>query len=264
MAKIKLINKTIVTRLDKRLVDPDVIANRFLAKIERASDELNAALQDAIEKEIRKSPVIRALINPAIGVRGYDLPAEFGLTEAQATRAVELIIATLLKSCQVTVKKVGGNRRVKGVPSATIVIRSKYLDREFYEGKFDKRPLAYPSKSDTVPWMEWLLHASNQNAALGITKSIKDYGITYSLTDKAKKYSRSGRALMIPKHVFSKFSQKNVPNPRQAIRFFPYEFPEVAKPVAGARNFIDEVVKNTRFIENLKNKLDRIVEKYLR
>ncbi len=270
MAKIKLKTKTIVTRLSPRYANPSVIAGRFFARTEKTKQQMMMVMRDAIEKELKKSKFMNALIDPQLGVRGQDLPAEFGLPVGAAKLAYDVIMIRLLSTCKVSAE-IGPVRRVRNRPSSTITIKYEYLNPVLYQDKFDNDPFSYYSENRAtrkkligrsggykykIDWMKWVLDAKRGNKAmLGTLPSLKSYGIGYDLTTNQQKYSRSGRALMF----------KNTSKNRQkiAIKNFPYEFPEAAIPSAGYKNFIEAIANNPKFTSRLNRRLQSIMNYYL-
>ncbi len=267
--KFKLKTVKVTTRLDKKFSDPRYIARTFFSRIEKTKVATDKAIRIAIERELRKNKVIQALINPQVGVRGYDLPAEFGLKPDQAQQAVETLIGILLTTCRVNIEQ-GTIRTVRGKPSVAVTIRSEYLNPENYTKYLSGYPFSYISKTRNnsrtlrgknnprpkIDWMKWLLEANKgMNTILGTIPSVRDYGISYELTGRQKALSRSGRAIMLKDsgHNLRRGTAKN----------FPYKFPKVAKPSAGFKNFIDEIARNPRFTDRLQQRIQTIISYYL-
>lgn len=269
--KFKVNIKKIVTKMDARFKDPAVIHARFLRRIVKMDNKLKLELRYMVEKELRKSKVLRALINPDIGVRGYDLPAEFGLRPGWGQLAVDIIMMRLLALCQVQIDSEKGYRIVRGRPSKTVEVRWSFLDPEKYEGKFSGYPFSYISKTKQnsrrligkgsrrpkIDWMKWLLNARRGHAMmLASIPSVKEYGINYNLGPKQRSSSRSGRAIM---NRNTRRNREKIP-----LKFFPYSFPEVAKPSAGYINFIDEIARNPKFNMSVRRKMNSIINYYLK
>lgn len=270
MATIKLKTLKVTTRLDRKFTDPEYIKRTFDTRLEKVRRETLNALQNSIDKEIRKNPVIRALLNPQLGVRGYDLPAEFGLVPGQAEQAVAEFVSTIIRTCKVNIEPETFIRRVRGKPSVAVTIRVSLANPEDYETAFNDYPFAYRSApsgkklrgrgrgniSHRIEWMNWLLAGRGaQSEMLGTIPSVKNYGISYDLKRGQSSISRSGRAVMVRDTANNR--------DRLAIRFFPYEFPEVAKPRAGYKNFVDEIFKNPQFIGKIQAKVQSLVSYYL-
>ncbi len=251
-----------VTRIDPRFKNIGFAKRVFGRRMEKLQKEITLALRKAMEVEIRRTKFYKNLVDPPIGTRGYDLPAEFGLRPGMEILAAETLIKILELTINCKASFEDGVRSIKRSGFAqTIRVEISFLNPEKYEGVFNSYPFVYDSinkkGSTRIPWMRWVLNASKGNNALvGINPDVRDYSIVYDLDARQRPYSRSGRALMIQTH---RDRQLGVPLTSRR-----YNFPEGAKPTDGRKNFIESLSKNDVFVNKLKSIAERQMEKILK
>ena len=278
MAKFRLGSLKATTRIDPRFKAMNHIKTRIDSRLSKLKERADRIVQGEIEKHVKKSRVYKALTNPPLGVRGYDLPAEFGLFPGEGEEAANLMLYILKGTGEALVEPgviIKRTRQGSGVSVKTTV---HFLNPKKYLNHFTKRPFwhqhpkkyknkkafarrvrmaggTFSEKSERIDWMQWLLEAHRGDRAIHATlPSVKQYGISYDI-DPA--FSRSGRALML---------NRNKPRnrDRMPLKYFPYTFPEVAKPKAGAKNFIDEIANDPKFITNLDKRVRAAFSRTLR
>lgn len=252
---------------NRRFVDMDYVKSKFDARIDRTQETIENLVKRQIRREVSRSRVVKALINPNIGVSGEDLPAEFGLTASQAQNAVDQILDIVESTCSVVIEQ-GEVTRENGFPSLSVKITAKFLDPKDYEDRFSGKPFVYKSArftrsgnrkkngiSSTIRWMHWVLNANRGDSVIyEDLVNIAEYGIAYGLpADVYAKYSRSGRALMIKKD-----------SPRNSgKKYKSYTMPRLIKPKAGSQNFIDEIINDKIFRRNIDTFVKHSAERVL-
>lgn len=280
MAKFKVSAIKQTTRVDPRFKTMNHIKKIVDRRLDKLRKSTNNIVQSEIEKAVTRSRVYRALTNPPLGVRGYDLPAEFGLLPGEGEDAANLLLYILKNTGDATVETGAILRRTRLGTGVATTTRVSFLDPAKYVSALSKRPFwhEHPKKyknkrafarrvreaggtfSDSgtgarIDWMQWLLNARRgDNAMLATLPSLKNYGISYDIQDPA--FSRSGRALML-----NRDKQRN--RKRMPLKYFPYSFPEVGVPKAGAKNFIEEIATDKKFTGRMNNRIKAAVERIL-
>ncbi len=256
--RLKVFSTT--TKLDKRFKNLDFIQKQLQARIEKTKEGIQDSVSEAVEKAVRKSRVYRALVNPPLGVIGYDLPAEFGLNSEDAENAAELMVNIVKDTVRVEVSAAFQDQN-----SAKVKISTKFMNPDKYTKLLLKQPFWYTSRKQhrkstgkqstryRIDWMKWILEASRGDSAIyGTLPSVREYGISYGESANAlNRFSRSGRALMI--HGESKRGRGE----------FPYGMPEVIKPKAGAANFLEEISRSRPFVQELNRRVKRVIDEFL-
>lgn len=260
MPKYQLRIQAGTTRLHSRFKELNFIENKLKARVSNVSEETNRFIKNAINVAIRKHRVYRALTNPPLGVRGADLVAEFGLTNSEAAYLMETELMTILldKATKINVAQTF-KENSQPSPGVRVKLTGYYLSPAKYTRQLTREPFYYHSRKQRssarkkqgfqtstykIQWMKWLLEAHRGNNAIYSTLSnVKDYGITYDVGPGMGRFSRSGRAIMLKNTAANRR--------RLAVRYFPYTMPEIARPRAGAKNFIDEVATDKAFVSNL-------------
>lgn len=274
MPRYQLKVQTGTTRLNPRFKDLAFIESKLKVRVNKLQPKVNLFLRNRLNRALQKNRVYKALTNPSYGVRGKDLVAEFGLTDAEASDLVQIeMMDILLTRATYTdtseVSKEATDRQSAGVK---VNLRGRYLDPDIYYKQLTKSPFFYYSRKQRsaarkrkgfrgstykIEWMKWLLEAYRGSAAIYSTiPNVKSYGITYDLAQGMTRFSRSGRALMLRKTPTNK--------QRLESRYFPYTMPEVARPRAGARNFIDEVARDKNFVDGLNAGIKNIFDRTLK
>jgi hypothetical protein len=261
--RLKIANRSV--KVSSQFKDAEFIRKLINEKIDRTEKRIVKMLRAEVEKAIRNHKVMRALINPQIGVRGYDLPAEFGLTPGEAQAAHEGVVRAILRSCKARIEKRARIKVVDGKPSVSVRVTTSFMNPEEYDSKLSGSKYYRESNGRHIEWMRWLLEGRRGNRAIySRVPDITKYGIAYSLPgSKWKSRSRSGRALMIPEYRETRSGKKRNNHHVLAIRYFPYQYPEVAIPRPGFKNFIEEISRDPTFTAKLQARLDVIIRNYL-
>ena len=262
------------TRLNPRFKDLAFIESKLKSRVEKLEPQINTFVRNKIRDSLRKNRVYKAFVSPPYGVRGSDLIAEFGLTDSEASELIQIEMMDILLFRATNIEHSETFKQASGQQSAGLTVRLKgrYLDPDKYYKDLTKSPFFYYSRkqrssarksrgfagsSYKIEWMKWLLEAYRGNAAIySSLNNIKSYGITYDLQRGMARFSRSGRALMLRKTATNK--------QRLESRYFPYTMPEIARPRAGARNFIDEVARDKEFVSTLNAGIKNIFDRTLK
>jgi len=262
------------TRLNPRFKDLAFIESKLQKRISKLEPKVNVFIRNRIRNALRKNRVYKAFVNPPYGVRGSDLVAEFGLTDSEASELIQIEMMDILLFRATNIEHSETSKEASGKQSAGVTVRLKgrYLDPDKYYKDLTKAPFFYYSRKQRsaarkrkgfrgstykIEWMKWLLEAYRGNAVIySSLNNIKSYGITYDLEHGMARFSRSGRALMLRKTPTNK--------KRLESRYFPYTMPEIARPRAGAKNFIDEVARDKDFVSNLNDGIKNIFDRTLK
>lgn len=190
-----------------------VIANRLKSSAKSIENKGKKAIQKEIDHAVRRNVIFSRLMHGSQkGVQGYDLQAEFGLSNAEAQIGCKKIIEHL--KATVGMPNRGFKVIDKNLPKFSI--KFTYLQIQKYrESILSDTSLQYMSQQKhlsqnrkvvkvrkaqmyTIKWAKWLIEAYRGMNTIGedLGESIKRYGIIYDLQGGQKLFSRSGRALM--------------------------------------------------------------------
>ncbi len=244
----------------------EAIREQLQKQIVSLKSQIYERCSKIMRKYIAKNRVLKNLTNPAIGVEGYDLPAEFGLTQEDVQKGVSIITDFLMASLKVSVSgnPEGASKEVltrttvdvfdPNIYEAEIKNRLKYTSEKVYKNK--KKASQNPNFDNStyeIEWGKWLLEANRGIATINDSApNISQFGISYDLSAEQSGFSRSERALMLRGN-----KQRNI----QRIKKFPYEYPRGAKPFLGAKNFVEEILKNEAFVTEMKQVIIKEIEK---
>lgn len=243
------IQVTTTTNLDNKISRRaiEIMTNRINTAKKATTEKLKELITDAI----KNSPVYRAIAGANAGyTNGDDLQAEFGIRNEQVFAALTSMMKILIDTIDITYSaEYAGKSR--------LVIKVKALDPEEYEDKLKHgEEFSYESYGNYIPWMEWLLEASQ--SIIDETLGNDEYGITYDLNSIEAKISRSHRAKMV----------RNTSRVRPFINRhvnFPYKFPKIALPsVANSKNWLEDISKNRRFKSMITNEIEKLIKKILK
>lgn len=269
MPKYQLRIRKGTTRLNPRFKDLEFIKNKLQPRVDKLTPKTSKYVRSLIARSVQRSRVYKAFANPPYGIRGSDLIAEFGLTDEEASYLiqVEMMDILLFKATKVDVAQTFVNSRRQS-PGIQVELGGYYLLPDKYMRPLTQSPFFYYSRKQRsaarkrkgfrgstykIEWMKWLLNAHRGNAAIySSIPNVKSYGITYDLTKGMHRFSRSERALMLRKTKTNKG--------RLEARYFPYTMPPIAKPKAGAKNFIDEIAIDKTFVDRLNYGVKRIFD----
>lgn len=253
--------------ISSRYKDPDVISQI----LEKREGRLKKNIEDAVGKVVaeffKRNKVYKALTNPNIGILGEDLPAEFGLTDAEAKIEAGAIINRLVDSVHGLVEVAKTRNLYVGAAEAGVeYLRPKDYEDWFYtalsytqEQGIGKTGLSSRKKRKKVDklsgdsghvirWGKWMMNPKSRSVLTEDLPDINDYGIIYDLHGKENTYSKSGRALMGKrKPVFDKDGKVIGTKLDPRITHFPYEIPSILKPPAGEKNFVEGVAHMEQF-----------------
>jgi hypothetical protein len=243
------------TSLDPRFKDVSFIEEKLKARMQATADEIQEKISNAVEAAVRKSRVYKALVNPPIGTIGYDLPAEFGLRPGEAEEAAELMVDIVKNTVEVNAAGVFTEYKTTN-PVLSCKFSISFMNPNKYMNKLIRKPFWYTARkqyrkkaptSYKIDWMRWILNANEgDNAIYGTLPSVKEYGISYTESTKALRWSRSGRALM-----------------RKDRNHSMYGLPEVVKPRRGADNFLEEISRDPSFAKDLDKRVKSVIDKRL-
>lgn len=250
----KLKIKKSETNLSNRFKDELFAKDKFRNRIAKSKDDIKEYSDRKIVEYLEKTPFMKGMsANSAIGIRGDDLGAEFGLSDSDRDEAYRRIKRALSKTTKVTINRPSVFASSRGNLSTKYSIETKFLDEEDYIDKFNGDPFEYSSKNGIIEWMHWVLNGrSGQGTMESSLTDITKYGIIYDLSDKEKRNSRSGRALMFYKSV--KNRQRAGKAKRKARIYqsvFEYKFPSAARPDKG-KNFIESLALNDSLLKVLE------------
>lgn len=231
-------------------------------RLTKAANNVSNVAKNTVEEAIKKRPVYYALTGAFKGIMDWDLPAEFGLSDASAKIAADKIIQVLRDTVHTVVSK----RNISGKNTkGELEVIIQYLNPEEYENTLKNDPefhysshqhisniKAYTKKYGAVKeydirWMQWLLDPKGEEANVEqLTSTVAGrYAILYDLNNVQAGHSRSGRAVMV-----SPWSAYYTGTP--------YTLPDICLPRnATSKNFIDDVGKDLRFRAYLKKKVEK-------
>jgi hypothetical protein len=271
-----------------KLQSVDYINKLIDARISEVKRKAEGVLRDMVEYELRRTNVIKNLVNPSIGTRGYDLEAEFGLYPGQGEEFAEMMINLLKATCRVEVIREKDFRRSRtgNNPVVEIKLRVFFLNPEEYETRLSSPPFQYTSQRTVqrlhgnrklrakakrigatvqqlvneirnptvISWGKWLMNASRgDNIIQQTTNGISNFGISYDIDPQTLgQLSRSGRALMVHKNKRNLASHDYLT--------FPYHFPLGANPEAGRKNFVDQVARSRNLIDKLNRRMNQLMD----
>jgi hypothetical protein len=246
------------TNFNKKLAERarQTINNR----IYKAKEEVYIVVKDIIIKAIEGSRVYKGLNGEFPNLERHDLQAEFGLTDQMAKTALNRMMEILIETIDVEVGRIQSASGLSSDVNITIsaLDPAKYEDQlksgdEFHYYSTSKSTIRRKRKREPkvyhIEWMKWLLEAK-MSAIKADIPDIKDYGIRYDLSGVPQGISRSGRAVM------SKALNK--------IRRFPYQFPVIAIPNPGTKNFIDEIAKSRELKALIRSKVRSMMIRILK
>jgi len=276
---------------DQRIVDKDVFASLMERDRLKIENEIIRRVKLVLEPFLLRNRVIRSLINPVVGMPGYDLAAEFGITDTKARSDAEFIIDTLLNtvtsSTSAKTARVSGLRNVSRFsPGCRYLEPSRYeseisglgyqAERQFspnprknakyraayvqrYNARIDKkypgfnRPGPEAISQYNIAYGKWMMNARGGiNGMRNDIPSVEFYGIIYDLYPQEVPHSRSGRAIML-----------DITKPRNIKRVstFPYEFPAAIKPWPGEKNFVTGLAHNQSLREQVEKTIINVVDR---
>lgn len=235
----------------------------------RRPKTLDQRLKDVVETTIleflRKNRIYRLLQGSSIGTKGYDLQAEFGITNSMMQEA--LIKIALIVSKAYTFDLSIDPKRTLGAADVKIA-GLKFLSPEQYQQLFaDEEPFSYTSvrtrtkntrrakknfdsNPQRIRWLKWLLESNKGLATIQEDiPEISSFGIAYDLGTTGILTSRSGRAVMRPIGTRSNVD--------------PYEYPYAARSLGNGKNFIEEIANNETFRIRLESRVRTTIKDIL-
>lgn len=268
-AKIAISQKELAAKVKKKAAP--VVA----ARIAKAKAEIVAETKALIRNEFEKSNAIQALQGDRAGdTDGYDLQAEFGLSDYAAGIAIKEILDYVSSSSNIQLERSTGNL-VPGDRNIIISYVISGFDPEIYIANLRNIPsgryVSQPSKV-VIPWIDIMLGDD-----VNIIENIRLWGIVFNDGDESKEYddddpggafnSRSGRAIMTKQLGViqgGKGSGKDYDRGGNTIKAdrFPYTIPPEALSGGPGDNFVDTVINNVGFQKKLKQVLRDTVIKY--
>lgn len=235
----------------------DKAENRVGEIVEKSKEKIKGFVQEEIGDALKRHDAYKGLMGDFAGdEQGYDLQAEFGLTDQVAKAGLRMIESYLVRKDAVNVKI---TKTSKAWNSSTFKVSVNWIPKGVFEQMADDprgvyesaavpkikklHPDAFgdddPSENDAsaeVPWVNWMLMSPGK-----VVNS--QYGIAYG--DFPKNISRSKRAIM--------FSSRRAIRKNRAVNnsSFPYMVPKFLVPAADKENWVHAAITHVTVRENI-------------
>ena len=231
---------------------------QVLKRIQRTLNIVKPHIQKMLTKAIENSRVYKGLIGDLKSFGdGYDLQAEFGLTDDMAKVAVDKMVEILTAENYIHVDI----RPQKTAKTWKIEIIINVLDPEDYEDRLkNRKEFSYTNTGGSkqyrnfrVEWMRWILE--------GVSNILGNFGITYigEASDVSLKSHEAGGKLGQIEVNFSRSKRALMTKNEQISSRFPYTIPKLVIPAGKADNFIDEIRNN--ILDDIKEYVQKIVKR---